>query len=83
MSNNDFNPYQNIKNNFSLNANIEFDEEESEKQRQMQRTQIEPLLNIMKAKMEEGKSKYGYKFSSEYNSNQDKPNSHLGMNMQV
>ena len=81
MSNNDFNPYQNIKNNFSLNANIEFDEEESEKQRQMQRTQIEPLLNIMKAKMEEGKSKYGYKFSSEYNSNQDKPNSHLGMNM--
>ena len=81
MSNNDFNPYQNIKNNFSLNANIEFDEEESEKQRQMQRTQIEPLLNIMKAKMEEGKSKYGYKFSSEYNSNQDMPNSHLGMNM--
>ena len=84
MSNNGFNPNINIKNNFSLNENIEIDEEESERQREMQRTQIEPLLNIMKAKMEEGKSKNGSNNNSGYisnNSNQNMPNFLLGMNM--
>ena len=84
MLNNGFNPNINIKNNFSLNENIEIDEKESEKQREMQRTQIEPLLNIMKAKMEEGKSKNGSNNNSGYisnNSNQNMPNFLLGMNM--
>ena len=84
MLNNGFNPNINIKNNFSLNENIEIDEEESERQREMQRTQIEPLLNIMKAKMEEGKSKNGSNNNSGYisnNSNQNMPNFLVGMNM--
>ena len=87
MSDNDTNQNINIKNNFSINSNIEIDEnilKESERQKEMLRTQIEPLLNEMKAKMEEGKSKYYSNNNSGYmpnDSNQNFPNSNLGMNM--
>ena len=85
MSENDSSQNNFIKNNFSINADIEIDEktlEESEKQREKQRTQIEPLLNEMKAKIEEGKSKYSSKKDSGiFNDvNQNMPNSLLGMN---
>ena len=89
MSNNDSILNKLFKKNFSSNSNVEIDEKalkESEIQREMQRTQIEPLLNEMKAKMEEAKSKYVSNKNTGYmssNTNPNMPDFHTEKNMNM
>jgi len=74
MSNND-----NFKINVSSDSNDRFDDDnykDIENQREQQRSQIEPVLNEMKTKIEEGKSKN----SSYYLSNGNNPNPMLNFN---
>jgi len=67
----------NFKINVSSDSNDRFDDEnynQIENQREQQRSQIEPILNEMKTKIEEGKSKYSSKNNSYYLPNENNPN---------
>ena len=87
-----------LKINVSSDSNDQLDDQDYnqiENQREKQRSQIEPLLNEMKTKIEEGKSKYSSQNNSNYFSNENNQNpmqinnfsnnnisgSQLGMNM--